>query len=133
MSSPALSTLGNGVHRIATRFCLIPTSVPHDVESGYSQLPGGARAEAERRRYAVTSRIHDVSDLGFSALALKALDQRLANSATNPSIQNGPLTSQSSRASLATPAPAPVDRTPSPGEMDVDVTAIASNEPPEGR
>lgn len=52
VSSPALSALGNAVYKIAMRFHLIPTSVPHDVESGYSQLPGGARAEAERRRYA---------------------------------------------------------------------------------
>ena len=69
----------------------------------------------------------DVSDPDFSALALKALDQRLANSATNSSIQNGPSTSQSSRTSLATPAPPPVDRKPSPDETDGAETV--DNEP----
>jgi len=113
---PVLSAFGNAVHKVATRFHLIPTSVPHDIEAGYSQLPGGARAEAERRR----------------ALALKALDQRLANSATtgNSPIQNGPSTSQSSRTSLATPAPPPVDRKPSPVETD---GAEAAGDETEGR
>ncbi|KAG5735665.1 Transmembrane protein 115 [Termitomyces sp. T112] len=61
-----LTHLGNFVYNIATRFHLIPTSTG-DVEIGsYNQVPGSARAEAERRR----------------ALALKALDQRLANSAS---------------------------------------------------
>ncbi|KAF7339318.1 DUF1751-domain-containing protein [Mycena sanguinolenta] len=59
-----LGLLGNFVHSLATRFHLIPTSSA-DLESGYSQVPGSARAEAERRR----------------AMALKALDQRLANTA----------------------------------------------------
>ncbi|KAG6837691.1 hypothetical protein H0H93_004967 [Arthromyces matolae] len=61
-----LTLLGNFVFNLATRFHLIPTSTG-DVEIGstYNQVPGTARAEAERRR----------------ALALKALDQRLANSA----------------------------------------------------
>ncbi|KAG6901470.1 hypothetical protein C0995_011490 [Termitomyces sp. Mi166 len=62
-----LTLLGNFVFNLATRFHLIPTS-NGDVEIGsYNQVPGSARAEAERRR----------------ALALKALDQRLANS-TSP-------------------------------------------------
>jgi hypothetical protein len=113
---PVLSVFGSAVHRIATRLHLIPTSVPHDVESGYSQHPGGARAEAERRR----------------ALALKALDQRLANSATNSPQQNGPPTSQSSRASLAMPAPPPADRKPSPVETD-DADADAASDESEGR
>ncbi|KIJ27384.1 hypothetical protein M422DRAFT_215866 [Sphaerobolus stellatus SS14] len=60
----------NIVYNLALRLKLV---MPHsgsagDLEGGYSALPGGARAEAERRR----------------ALALKALDQRLANPATNP-------------------------------------------------
>lgn len=94
-------------------------SVPHDIESGYSQLPGGARAEAERRR--CEHRLPgtgDASNLNCSALALKALDQRLANSATNSPIQNGPSTSQSSRISLPTPAPPPADRKSSPVETN---------------
>ncbi|KAF9245784.1 hypothetical protein BU15DRAFT_85475 [Melanogaster broomeanus] len=108
-----LSALGNAVHGVATQFHLIPTSVPHDIESGYSQLPGGARAEAERRR----------------ALALKALDQRLANSANNSPAQNGPSTSQPSRPSPTTPAPPPaVDRKTSPTEMDVADTGAPESE-----
>ncbi|KAF8140598.1 hypothetical protein EV363DRAFT_1312870 [Boletus edulis] len=107
---PPLSALGNAVYKMATRLHLIPTSVPHDIESGYSQLPGGARAEAERRR----------------ALALKALDQRLANSATNSPTQNGPSTSQSSRSSPAATAPPPVDRKPS--TVEIDGADTASNE-----
>ncbi|KAJ6503352.1 eukaryotic integral membrane protein [Mycena vitilis] len=63
-----LSMLANFVHSLATRLHLIPTSSA-DIESGlYSQVPGSARAEAERRR----------------AMALKALDQRLANTAAPP-------------------------------------------------
>ncbi|KAF8078883.1 putative PDUPA2 [Lyophyllum atratum] len=61
-----LTLLGNLVFNLATRFHLIPAS-SGDVEIGsYSQVPGTARAEAERRR----------------AMALKALDQRLANSSS---------------------------------------------------
>ncbi|KAJ7705996.1 eukaryotic integral membrane protein-domain-containing protein [Mycena rosella] len=63
-----LGLLANFVHSLATRLHLIPAASA-DVESGlYSQVPGSARAEAERRR----------------AMALKALDQRLANTATPP-------------------------------------------------
>ncbi|KAH7886121.1 eukaryotic integral membrane protein-domain-containing protein [Phlebopus sp. FC_14] len=102
-----LSMFGNGVHNVATRFNLIPASVPHDIESGYSQLPGGARAEAERRR----------------ALALKALDQRLANSATSSPWQNGPSASQP-RPSHATPT-TPVDRA---AEVDVVDTGSSVSE-----
>jgi len=59
-----ISFLANTTYMLATKFHLIPAS-NLDVESGgYSQLPGGARAEAERRR----------------AMALKALDQRMAGS-----------------------------------------------------
>ncbi|KAF8216034.1 eukaryotic integral membrane protein-domain-containing protein [Mycena galopus ATCC 62051] len=64
-----LGLLGNFVYSLATRLHLIPTSST-DIESGLysSQVPGSARAEAERRR----------------AMALKALDQRLANTAAPP-------------------------------------------------
>lgn len=42
--------LGNFVHPIALKLHLIPRSAG-DIESGgYAQLPGGPRAEAERRR-----------------------------------------------------------------------------------
>ncbi|RDB28848.1 hypothetical protein Hypma_015796 [Hypsizygus marmoreus] len=61
-----LTILGNFVFSLATRFHLIPSS-SSDVEIGsYNQVPGTARAEAERRR----------------AMALKALDQRLANNSS---------------------------------------------------
>ncbi|KZT30828.1 eukaryotic integral membrane protein [Neolentinus lepideus HHB14362 ss-1] len=59
-----ITLLANTVHKLASQFHLIP-SPGADLESGgYAPVPGGARAEAERRR----------------AMALKALDQRLANS-----------------------------------------------------
>ena len=46
-----LTILGNLVYSLATRFHLIP-SAGADVEGGnYSQVPGTARAEAERRRW----------------------------------------------------------------------------------
>ncbi|KAG0707486.1 eukaryotic integral membrane protein-domain-containing protein [Suillus ampliporus] len=107
-----LSMLGNTVYKLATRFHLVPTSVPHDVESGgYSQVPGGARAEAERRR----------------ALALKALDQRLANSSGSPT-QSGASQAQPSRPSPAVPAPAQNERKPSPVEMDVADTSGSDDE-----
>ncbi|KAG1885474.1 DUF1751-domain-containing protein [Suillus subluteus] len=103
-----LSMLGNTVYKLATRFHLLPTSVPHDIESGgYSQVPGGARAEAERRR----------------ALALKALDQRLANSSSGSPTQSGISQAQPSRPSPATPAPAQNERKSSPVEMDVADTS----------
>ncbi|KIM47757.1 hypothetical protein M413DRAFT_439425 [Hebeloma cylindrosporum] len=61
-----LTHLGNFVYSLANRFHLIPSSGA-DVElGGYGQVPGTARAEAERRR----------------AMALKALDQRLANNSS---------------------------------------------------
>ncbi|KIK96394.1 hypothetical protein PAXRUDRAFT_826018 [Paxillus rubicundulus Ve08.2h10] len=107
-----LSALGSAIHGVATRFHLIPISVPQDIESGYGQLPGGARAEAERRR----------------TLALKALDQRLANSANNSPVQNGASTSQSSRPSPSVPAPPTVDRKTSPAEMDVADTGASESE-----
>ncbi|TFK77355.1 putative PDUPA2 [Pluteus cervinus] len=73
-----LSILGNFVYHYANRFHLIPATV--DIENaGYVPVPGGARAEAERRR----------------ALALKALDQRLAAGSGASSPVPGP--SQSPR------------------------------------
>ncbi|KAH9486512.1 Transmembrane protein 115 [Psilocybe cubensis] len=57
---------GNFVYSLANRFHLIPSSAS-DVElGGYGQVPGTTRAEAERRR----------------AMALKALDQRVANNSS---------------------------------------------------
>lgn len=108
-----LSMLGNTVYKLGTRLHLLPTSVPHDIESGgYSQVPGGARAEAERRR----------------ALALKALDQRLANSSSGSPTQSGTSQAQSSRPSPVVPAPAQNERKPSPVEMDVADTSGSEDE-----
>ncbi|THH13588.1 hypothetical protein EW146_g6652 [Bondarzewia mesenterica] len=62
-----ITLLSNVTYKYASRFHLIPGGA--DLEAnGYSQLPGSARAEAERRR----------------AMALKALDQRMANSSPAP-------------------------------------------------
>ncbi|EAU92793.2 hypothetical protein CC1G_01838 [Coprinopsis cinerea okayama7 len=76
-----LSILGDKVYSLATRLRLIPKSYGDIEANGYTQVPGGARAEAERRR----------------ALALKALDQRVANtsspvgsSSTNPRSYQAP-------------------------------------------
>ncbi|KAF8506755.1 DUF1751-domain-containing protein [Russula emetica] len=62
-----ITLLGNIIYKYASRFHLIP-SAGADLEANLSQ-PGSARAEAERRR----------------AMALKALDQRVANPANTPS------------------------------------------------
>jgi len=69
-----VSVLADTLYSLATRFHLIPSS-GHDIEAGYTQVPGGARAEAERRR----------------AMALKALDQRMAGGPSSST--NGPATS----------------------------------------
>jgi len=47
--SGPVSVLADTLHSLATRFRLIPTA-GQDIEVGYTQVPGGARAEAERRR-----------------------------------------------------------------------------------
>jgi hypothetical protein len=55
------------------------------LEANHSQ-PGSARAEAERRRYVFSSSPLSVDvDFLFRAMALKALDQRLANPANTSS------------------------------------------------
>ncbi|KDR85454.1 hypothetical protein GALMADRAFT_261155 [Galerina marginata CBS 339.88] len=97
-----LTLLGNFVYSLATRFHLIPSSGA-DVElGGYGQVPGTARAEAERRR----------------AMALKALDQRLANSSS-------PVGSQSTNT-------APSQARPPPTLARTD-SGVASPPPPNGR
>jgi len=114
-----LGLLGNFVHSVATRLHLIPTSGA-DIESGlYSQVPGSARAEAERRR----------------AMALKALDQRLANTAAPPAgnsqgasppkVPRAPPPAAAARSdSSAMPSSPPAvraERTKSGGEIDIGV------------
>jgi hypothetical protein len=57
------------------------------------------------------------------ALALKALDQRLANSSSGSPTHGGPSQPQSSRPSAAAPAPVQNERKLSPVEMDVADTS----------
>ncbi|KAF7979428.1 hypothetical protein HWV62_42564 [Athelia sp. TMB] len=110
--------LGNTVHMLATKFHLIP-AVGADIESGgYSQLPGGARAEAERRR----------------AMALKALDQRMAGSAPNAPQNGNASLSQSPRTSAAAvpptvPIPTPASATDgTDDEADIGDTKAKTKE-----
>ncbi|CAL1695007.1 unnamed protein product [Somion occarium] len=99
-----ITLLANTAHSLASKFHLIPSIGP-DVESGgYTQLPGGARAEAERRR----------------AMALKALDQRLAGGATSPTPRSAtvPAGPSASRPPPATNGEIPQSKSPSP-EADI--------------
>jgi membrane associated rhomboid family serine protease len=72
---------GNFVFNLANRLHLIPSSAGDVEHGGYTQVPGTARAEAERRR----------------AMALKALDQRLANNSSPvpPAANTGPAQARS--------------------------------------
>ncbi|KAA1467990.1 DUF1751-domain-containing protein [Dentipellis sp. KUC8613] len=90
-----LGLLANVAHIYASRFHLIPSSSADLESNGYSQLPGGARAEAERRR----------------AMALKALDQRLANSST-PNGNTSPRPPAAASASASRPDAAAVSSPP---------------------
>jgi len=110
-----ISLLANTTYSLATRLHLIPNSSP-DVESGlYSQVPGGARAEAERRR----------------AMALKALDQRLASTAAPPATNSHgssspppaprlppPVAAARSDSTVVPFSPPAPQRTKSVGELD---------------
>ncbi|KAF5368618.1 hypothetical protein D9758_002269 [Tetrapyrgos nigripes] len=96
---PVLGPAGNFVYNTANRLHLIPAG--GDLENGYTQVPGSARAEAERRR----------------AMALKALDQRLANSSSPaPSQSSSPPQPQA----LAAPSPSASSTPPkkNPGETE---------------
>ncbi|PIL31764.1 hypothetical protein GSI_06468 [Ganoderma sinense ZZ0214-1] len=87
-----MSILGNTVYGVANKFHLIPTGGNDAEAGGYSQVPGGARAEAERRR----------------AMALKALDQRVAAvSPTPPRTANGSAPPRPGPSSAAPPAVVP--------------------------
>ncbi|KAI0785034.1 DUF1751-domain-containing protein [Abortiporus biennis] len=86
-----ITLLANTAFTLASKFHLIPAYADAE-HGGYTQVPGTARAEAERRR----------------AMALKALDQRLAGasspaprSATSPgpSSARPPVTNESSQSS----------------------------------
>jgi len=99
-----ISLLSNSVHSTATRFHLIPLPGT-DIETGsYSQLPGGARAEAERRR----------------AMALKALDQRIANSS--------PISTHQGNATLQSPRLPPAAASRSDGPTTGSMPAARANE-----
>lgn len=83
LTSTPITLLSNITYTYASRFHLIP-SAGADLEANLSQ-PGSARAEAERRRFVVASLSGNVTIISFSrAMALKALDQRLANPANTP-------------------------------------------------
>jgi hypothetical protein len=108
--STPITLLGNTTYNYASRFHLIP-SAGADLEANTSQ-PGSARAEAERRRFVVSSLSGNVDNNFISrAMALKALDQRLANPA------NTPPPAQSSRPSpQATSAKPETTKTPDESE-----------------
>lgn len=100
-TSGPITLLGDTAHSLASRFHLIPSS--GDIEAAYAPLPGGARAEAERRRWGSCNRIHCFwSDtMHCRAMALKALDQRLAGGVASPS---QPQRSASSSSGASRPA-----------------------------
>ncbi|KAK7058379.1 hypothetical protein VNI00_002013 [Paramarasmius palmivorus] len=99
---PVLSVLGNFVFTWAVRLHLIPSHGSDLENGGYSPLPVNGRAEAERRR----------------AMALKALDQRMANSSS-------PSGSQASSSSPQAPRPPPVAASPR-GEASSNQKIIAT-------
>ncbi|KAJ3750734.1 eukaryotic integral membrane protein-domain-containing protein [Lentinula detonsa] len=95
---------GNLVYKWANKLHLIP-SHGGDIENGFNTIPGSARAEAERRR----------------AMALQALDQRLAHT-SSPSPQSA------APASAHTPRPPPAVASPRPEKVvpPTDYVAKAS-------
>ncbi|KAH8835492.1 eukaryotic integral membrane protein [Flagelloscypha sp. PMI_526] len=102
-----LGKLGDFVYTNANRFHLIPATYP-DLEGGHYNQPGHTRAEAERRR----------------AMALKALDQRVANSSPVPgaSSSSQPVQAPRPSSSSKTDVPAPAaqnDHKPSTGDGEI--------------
>ncbi|KAI0830491.1 DUF1751-domain-containing protein [Trametes gibbosa] len=99
-----ITLLANTAYSLASKFHLIPTGNVDVEAGGYSQLPGGARAEAERRR----------------AMALKALDQRVASGASSPAppprAANGSVTS-------TRPGPSSLSETPTPAVPSTDASS----------
>jgi len=97
-----ITLLANTAHSLASKFHLIPGF--SDLESGgYTQLPGGARAEAERRR----------------AMALKALDQRMAGGASSPAPRSAGVPTGPSAAAPATSNEAAVKSHSDEAEADI--------------
>ncbi|PSR76642.1 hypothetical protein PHLCEN_2v8239 [Hermanssonia centrifuga] len=105
-----ITALGNLVYSLASRFHLIPLGSSDIEAGGYSQVPGGARAEAERRR----------------AMALKALDQRLAGGTASPATR----TSTGTAAGSSRPPAASVGESnkPVPTPESVPVVKDAQDE-----
>ncbi|KAI0778363.1 DUF1751-domain-containing protein [Trametes elegans] len=99
-----ITLLANTAHTLATKFHLIPTG-SIDVEAGgYTQLPGGARAEAERRR----------------AMALKALDQRVASGASSPA---PPARAPNGSLPASRPGPSSLSEAPTPAAASAEPSA----------
>ena len=98
LTSGPITWLGNTVYHYASRFHLMPSGSVDVEAGGYAAVPGGARAEAERRRcvLVVLSLAPYSSVIVLSpcrAMALKALDQRLAGGSSTPASPQRPLQS----------------------------------------
>ncbi|EGG00316.1 uncharacterized protein MELLADRAFT_118047 [Melampsora larici-populina 98AG31] len=81
---PLIRRASDIIFSLAVKVGLLkPWSAP-DIESGYVPVPGGARAEAERRSTSLY--VPDVwcNIFPYRAMALKALDQRLASNKSTP-------------------------------------------------
>lgn len=134
---PYVSRLSNIVFPIAVKFKLI--SPWHDIESGLANTPGNARAEAERRRSVGSlysahcyAQLKD-SLCAFRAMALHALDQRLASS-TSKAGSSAPRRSSSvgvlpAREDAPNPS-AQDDAGPSGGEVVFDADKDTDERPP---
>lgn len=101
-----ISSLANVAHSLATKFHLIPSNGSDGEPVVYTPVPGSARAEAERRR----------------AMALKALDQRLAGG-TSPAPRNGSVSSTGPSGVRSSPNAEDRPSSPSPPEGGRDPSA----------
>lgn len=99
---PFIRKLSEICFAVAVKCKILKQWSPTDLESGgYAPLPGGARAEAERRR----------------AMALKALDQRLAsNKSTHPSNNAASPPDPSASSSLTSPHTRTTSGIPNPAQ-----------------
>ena len=123
------------MYSICSKLHLLPSGGSDIEAGGYTQVPGGPRAEAERRRFVdVKSFVFVYFNCIFRAIALKALDQRLANAAAPPPAPK--VSSHNSRDQAMSPSSArssspvaststgtglgrPHERSKSIGEMDL--------------
>ncbi|EIW64293.1 DUF1751-domain-containing protein [Trametes versicolor FP-101664 SS1] len=106
-----ITLLANTAYTIASKFHLIPVGNIDIEAGGYSQLPGGARAEAERRR----------------AMALKALDQRVASGGSSPAPPQ-----RGANGSVSRPGPSSLSETPAPAAAVADTSSKESSDIAEG-